>query len=188
MARDSSEVRVAASGDIYVGPFGTALPEDIATALNPALTNLGYATDDGVTATAGVDVEDIPVWQRHTPARRIVTARSYRLGFQLAQWNPDNFALAFGGGDWTEPTAGVFRYDPPADQDDLPEYSAVVEWQDGDHQHRIVVIRATMTEEVETQLVRNAAAVLPVVLNALTPDDEDSPWYHLTDDAAFIGS
>lgn len=185
MAQDTQEIKVLAHGDLYIAPLGTALPETVEETLDSAFINLGLTSEDGVTFSSGSEVEDIRSWQRTTPSRRIVTSRSFTAASQLQQYNRDNFALAFGGGDWSEPTPGTYRYDPPADADPLAEYVVVIDAQDGDREDRAVIMRSTVEGEVETQFVRNAAALLPVTFSALTPDDEDRPWFYLSNDPAF---
>ncbi len=192
MAKNSDQVRVALTGSVSVAPYtgSLVLPTDPTAALNASFKDLGYTSTDGVTFNVGVEVEDIDVWQKQTPVRRVVTSRPSSLAFQLAQWNKDTFAVAFGGGTWTETTSGsnLWRYDPPADGDSLAEYAVVIDFVDGDVHGRVVLQRATMNEGVETQLVRNNAAWLPVTFNALTPDDEDAAWYFLSDDDAAFGA
>lgn len=185
MAQNTDEIKVLAEGDLYVAPVGTKLPESVSDVLDAAFVNLGLTSDEGVTFAHGSEVEDIMSWQRLTPSRRIVTSRSFSAATQLQQYNRENFAIAFGGGDWTEPKAGVYRYDPPADADPLAEYAVVIDGQDGERKDRAVIMRATIEGEVETQFVRNAAALLPVTFQALTPDEEDAPWYYLSNDEAF---
>jgi hypothetical protein len=188
LAQDTKQIKVLSEGDLFIAPVGTALPETVDEALDPAFINLGLVTDDGVTFSRGQEVEDIMSWQRQTPSRRIVTGRTFTAAAQLQQHNPDNFALAFGGGEWSEPDAGIYRYDPPADGDALAEYAVVIDAQDGDRHDRAVILRSTVEGEVETQFVRNAASVLPITFSALTPDDADRPWYYLSDDEAFAGA
>lgn len=187
MAQDADEIQVAANGDLYIAPYGTTLPADTdpRAALNAAFSNVGYLSDDGMSLAAGASVEDIRVWQKQNPARRIVTERTFSASGSLAQWNEETFAVAFGGGEWTTTAAGVYRYDPPADGAAITEYAAVLDWQDGDRLYRTVIQRATLADDVETQLVRNGPSLLPITLNALTPDDEDAPWFFVTDDPAF---
>lgn len=185
MAQDPKEIKVLAEGDLYIAPLGTTLPTKPEAALDAGFINLGLVTDDGVTFSAGKEVEDIRSWQRTTPSRRIVTSRTYTAAAQLQQYNRENFALAFGGGEWTEPSAGVYRYDPPADADPLAEYAVVIEGKDGDREDRAVILRATIEGDVETQFVRNAPAVLPITFSAMTPDEADRPWYYLSNDDAF---
>lgn len=186
MAQNSDQITVALSGHVSIAPYssGLALPDDMG-ALDAAFKELGYTSEDGVTFTATPTVEDIRAWQKATPVRRIVTARDATIAFSLEQLNLDNWALAFGGGDWTVPSAGVFRYDPPADADPLAEYAVVVDFADGNRNSRIVLMRGTVNEAVETQLVRNNAAMLPVTVAGLTPDGQPAPWFFLSDDDAF---
>jgi len=192
MAFQSEELVVAISGNVRLANLADApsLPADAdgPTASTPDYTDLGYTTEDGVTFTATPTVEDINAWQKATPVRRLVTARAIMAAFSLEQWNQDNFALAFGGGEWSEPAAGVFRYDPPADQDALPDYSLIVDFADGDRNCRVVIYRGNVTEAVETQLVRTGIAVLPVTFNGLSPDDKDRSWYFVGDDDLAFGN
>ncbi len=185
MAQTAEEITVALSGKVYVAPYttGLVLPTDMA-APDAAFLDLGYTTEDGVTFAANPTVEDIRAWQKQTPVRRIVTERDSMVSFSLLQTNLDTFALAFGGGEWTT-AVGVHRYDPPADADALAEYAVIIDFADGARNSRIVTRRATMNDGVETQLVRNSAMVLPITLNALTPDDEDSSWFMLSDDPSY---
>lgn len=185
MAQESKEIKVLASGELYVAPVGTKLPTKPDEALDPAFIGLGLVTEDGVTFTNGKEVEDIRAWQKPNAVRRIVTGRSYTVATQLEQYNRENFALAFGGGDWSEPSAGVFRYDPPADADPLAEYAVVIDAADGDREDRAVIMRATVEGDVETQFTRTAAALLPITFSALTPDEAERPWYYVSNDEAF---
>lgn len=186
MPQEAAELVVAAAGNVRVAnladnptlPTASAAPG----AAWAAGFDLGYTTEDGATFTATPTVEDINAWQKATPVRRLVTARAFTVAFSLEQWNRETFALAFGGGEWSEPSPGVFRYDPPADTDALAEYAVVIDFADGDRKGRVVVFKANVTEAVETNLTRTGAALLPVTLSALTPDDEDRGWYFVGDD------
>lgn len=185
MSQESKDIKVLASGELYVAPVGTTLPKSAEDKLDPAFIGLGLVTEDGVTFTNGAEVEDIKSWQKPNPVRRVVTGRSYTAAAQLQQYNRENFGIAFGGGKWTEPEPGVYRYDPPGDADALTEYAVVIDAQDGEREDRAVIMRATVEGEVQTQFVRNAAALLPITFAALTPDDAERPWYYLSNDEAF---
>jgi hypothetical protein len=187
---NSEEITVALTGSVAVAPYSPSLvlPSSPTAALDPAFKDLGYTTEDGSTFTVTPNVQDITAWQKRTPVRRIVTARDVTVAFVLEQLNLDTFALGFGGGDWTEPTAGTYRYDPPADGDALAEYALVLGFADGDKHGRLVMYKGTINEAVEMQLVANNSANIPVTLASLTPDDEDASWYFLSDDEAFATS
>jgi hypothetical protein len=176
-------VVVALDGAISLAPAGTTLPTNLG-ALNSAFYDLGYQSDDGVSFSVTPDVNEIRAWQSASAIRKIVTARDLGLGFTALQWNVATFAAAFGGGDWSEPSAGVFRYDPPADEDALVDYAAVLDFEDGDKQYRLVVKEANITDTVEAALNRGSAAGLGMSLDAITPDGEDRSWYLLTNDPA----
>lgn len=189
--QNSEQIKVAANGGLFVARFDAEpeLPEDIDTPLDELFSEVGYASDDGVTFTKSEEVEDINVWQKQTPARKIVTSRDFSAAASLSQWNRDNVAAAFGGGEWTEPSPGVFRFDPPNDYDPLTDWVAVVETIDGERKDRWVIEKCNITGDVETQAVRNAGMMLPVTLSALTPDGKSKPWFYLSnDDAAFAAA
>ncbi len=184
MGLDKDQIRVASKGQVFVAPAGTALPTTEESVLNGAFVGLGYTTEEGVTLNYEQETEGIKAWQRKGDIRKIVTARNLSVGFQGMQWNADTFALAFGGGEWTEVEPGHHRYDPPGGEDSLTEYAMVLDFQDGDVKFRLVIERGSISDSVETNLVNNAAAVLPVTFAALEVDDEeDRPWFLLTSDA-----
>jgi hypothetical protein len=65
MANTAANVVVGkpkATGGVYAGPIGTALPTDTTTALNVAFVGLGYISEDGLTMTKGGDVTTIRAW------------------------------------------------------------------------------------------------------------------------------
>jgi hypothetical protein len=182
MAKDVDEIVVGANGTIWVAPVATALPTS-PTAAPTGFTDLGYVSEDGVTATDSKTLEPIPVWQLFYPARRVVTERDFMVAMVLRQWSKATTELAFGGATVTEPSPGVYRLTPP-DPAFIDERAMLVDWADGNKHYRLVLPRGMVTENVETQLVRTAASDLPVTFGILGSDTED-PWYLLTDDPAF---
>lgn len=189
MAQNKEEIVVALDGTVSLAPAGTALPTKLET-LNVAFADLGYQSSDGVSFSVTPSVTDIEAWQSATPVRKIVTARDLSLKFTALQWNIDTFAAAYGGGDWTEleeakeGNPGIYRYDPPADEDDLTDYSAVVDFHDGDKDYRLVIEQANIVDAVDTNLARGSASTLPLSLSALTPDGKDRSWFLISNDEA----
>ena len=188
MAQDAAEIVVASDGHISVAPYGTTLPTDPVADLDTDFNELGYVTADGCTFTATPSVTDITSWQSATPTRRLVTARALTVAFQLQQFNPESFSLAFGGGEWTSVGAGAYRFDPPADTDPLADWSLVIDAVDGDRNFRWVVNRGNVSDAVASNLVRTGAAVLPVTFSALAPEGADRSWYFLSDAAEFAAA
>jgi hypothetical protein len=192
MSENSKQIKVAAKGALYLARFDDEpkLPTDLTSSIDEAFNEVGFFSDDGATCTKSEATENVMVWQKKTPARIIVTERNFTIAGSLAQWNRENVEVAMGGGEWTEPKTGVFRFDPPADYDALTDWVAVLETIDGARIDRWIVERCNITGDVETQAVGNAAQMLPISLAALTPDGKDRPWHYLSnDDAAYaVGS
>lgn len=183
--QDASEVVIGANGSFHTAPFGTALPTNVSTALNAAFLEHGFVSEDGVTFRDEKEVEDIEAWQSFYPVRKVVASKTSGVEAVLRQFNPDNAALAFGGGD-VDVAAGVATYTPPV-PGELAEISTVVEWVDGDSTFRLVIPKGIVTGEVETNLVRTAAADLPIAIEA-TPDSapvegeaDTFPFYIVSD-------
>lgn len=185
MPQDSDEILVAAKGDIYIAPVGTSLPTTEVAALNGAFINLGYTTEEGTSLNYGQTTEEIGAWQSATPVRRIRTGTSMAVTFNLLQFNRLSTSLAFGGGTWSNASATSWRYDPPDEDDAVAEYAMVVDWQDGSKKTRLVMERSTVSEDVQTTLVRTNAAVLPITLKSLKPENGASAWYQVTGDPEF---
>lgn len=191
MAQSSDQIKVAAKGGLYLARFDDEpkLPTDLTTALDAAFNEVGFLSEDGATCTKSETVEEVKVWQKQTAARKFVTERNFTIAGSLVQFNRDNVAVAMGGGEWSEPKPGVYRFDPPADYDPLTDWVAVLETIDGERIDRWVVERCNITGDVETQATRTAAQLLPISLGALTPDGKDRPWYYLSnDDAAYAAA
>lgn len=188
---DASEVVIGANGAFLTAPFGTTLPTTLADP-DAAFVDHGYTSEDGVTFRDEKEVEDIEAWQSFYPVRKVVAAKTSGIETVLRQFNPDNAQLAFGGGA-VDVSGGVATYTPPA-PGELADISAIVDWQDGDYNFRLVVPKAIVTGEVETNLVRTAAADLPIALEA-TPegeptdgDPETFPFYILSDHPAWLAA
>lgn len=101
----------------------------------------------------------------------------------MRQWNAETLILALGGGTVTEST-GIYTYEPPA-PGSIDERAVIVDWNDGDRNYRLIVRRAVVSDAVETQLQRGAAADLPVTFTVLGNQTGDSAFILLSDDEAF---
>lgn len=65
IANDKSNITIGLpkpGGALYWAPTGTTLPTDATTPLNAGFLNLGYVTEDGLTATVTEDGDDIKAW------------------------------------------------------------------------------------------------------------------------------
>ncbi len=184
MAKDTDGIVIGANGTIRVAPVGTAIPTTSAANFAVGWVDLGYVSEDGVTVTDSRELESIPVWQLFYPARRIVTGRDLSIAFVLRQWSTDTVSLAFGGGEFTWVGSGQYKYEPPAPEF-IDERSLAVDWIDGDKNYRLIIPKGMVTENVETNITRTAAADLPITFGIIGTDDAGAPWTLLTDDPAF---
>lgn len=181
----AGETIVAGNGKIMVAPVGTTSPLDADDAWPAGWVDLGYANEDGVTVTPGLETEDIPAWQTPYPIRTVVTTRRLTVAFVLRQWNKDTVRLALGGGTITALTAPQtgHKYSPPAPEF-LDERELGIEWVDGTKQYRWIVPKVILREDVEIQLQRGDAANLPLNFGLLAPASGD-PWYLLSNDPSW---
>jgi hypothetical protein len=190
MTQSAEDVVIGANGSVSTAPFGTTLPTDVDTALHAAFIEHGFVSEDGVTFRDDKEVEGIPAWQSFYDIRKVVSAKSSGIEYVLRQYTPDNLKLAYGGGD-IEVAGGVATYTPPV-PGELDDRSQVVEWIDGDYTWRLVVPKGIATGEVESQLVRTAAADLPIAFEATpegapTPGDPETfPFYIVSDHPAWL--
>lgn len=187
MSNNPGQIVVGSGGAIYIAQIGSGAP--LPAGVNQPLTGAGYSemgfiSEEGISASFGVEVADIAAFQSLLPVRRVVTARNTEVSFTLRQWNVATFAVALGGGTYDLTSTGDYSFTPPANDAPLQELIAVIEWSDGSRKYRLVIPRAVVVEDVETTIVRDAAADLPVTLSVLGNDQGDS-WYLVTNDEAF---
>jgi len=185
MSNDATQIVVGSGGAIYIAPeiSNPSLPTSVNATLS-SFSEMGYISEEGISASFGVEVADIAAFQSLLPVRRVVTGRTADISFTMRQWNAGTFAVALGGGSYELTASGDYRFNPPEDGDALQELTAVVEWQDGTKKYRLVIPRCVIVENVETSIVRDAAADLPVTLSVLGVEGQDA-WYMITDDPAF---
>ena len=191
MAEEVDEIRIAGTFSVFAAPEGTVVADevpadrdayDLDNGLDAAFIEVGFTSPDGSKFTDSKTVVKIPVHQRFRAPRTIVTERSTMADFVMRQFNADNVPLAFGGGAVTEPTAGTYKYTPPA-VEDLDYRVYVLDTIDGDIIYRYVIKRGMVSSNTETQMSRTAASDLPITIEADEPT-EGQAWYLLSNDPA----
>src|SRR5690606_17855269 len=101
-------------------------------ALDPAFTELGYLTEDGVSFSPSLTVEEIGAWQSLAPVRTLLTEYGIEISMTLMEWTEQNLVLAFGGGQFTDNGDGTWDFLLPLPGERVP-WSVVIEGQDGDN-------------------------------------------------------
>lgn len=104
-ANDKSNITIGLpkpGGAIYWAPAGTTLPSDATTALGAPFLNLGYVTEDGLTASLAEDGDDIKVWGPETVGRSHTGyARTYTFNL-LETSKVDALKFVYGDGNVSE--------------------------------------------------------------------------------------
>jgi hypothetical protein len=109
---DSSNVRVAVTGALSVGPEGTALPTTAESVLNAALKDLGYVGEDGVTETRDRSSDSIKAWQKAAIVRENVTEANLTYKFVLLETKKETIELYYAG--TVDASDGSIDIDPSA--------------------------------------------------------------------------
>lgn len=95
MANDSSNVRVAVTGAISVGPTTSAAPADASAPL-VGLSDLGYVGEDGVTETRDRSTTKLKAWQNADTVREVVTDASISYKCILLETRKETVELFYG--------------------------------------------------------------------------------------------
>lgn len=182
MTLASSQVRVAGTGELSLGPTDADLPTT-ATAALTGFTGYGYTTEDGVTLSKSVTREGVPAWQSTTPVRYLVTGQEFTVACTFLQSNDQVLRLWLGSEDFATDGGTGFGADVPIDP--LSQaFALVLDWKDGDLRSRLVIPKVEITETGDVALARSATQ-FPVTFGALAPESGDVLASWLTNDTAF---
>ncbi len=180
---DTAEIIIGGTGRLYAAPEGTTMPGYLTDTLDPDFADLGYITDAGAKFTDAKTTNSVRPWQSFYPVRVHVTEREAMIEATLLQWNAETIPVAFGGGGFTEPRAGEYRYEPPSPET-LAVNALVLDVSDGDRNFRISIDRAFVTSNTESTFAKTGPALLPITFVVLA-NGELKPWRIDSDDPAW---
>lgn len=183
MALDSTQVRVAGSGSVYLAPLGSTVPTDSTTPWATAWKELGYIST-GVTYTPSQSTTDINTWQAVEPVRLIVASVTREFTFTLQQTNATNFGLALGGAIITAGTAAGDYTWTLSDPSVIHEYAFGFEWVDGANKSRWIVERGALTTLTPITMSRTAEVAYNISVRALVPASGNRAVYGVGTDIA----
>ncbi|CAM5728568.1 hypothetical protein SFUMM280S_06370 [Streptomyces fumanus] len=100
---NTSEIRIAGAGRLFIAAPGTAIPEtftdaDTAGDWGTDWKDLGYTSGDGVTFSKKDKLEPVDVWQVVSPVHFVYSDRDLTLKFSLLQFNEETLPFFMGGG------------------------------------------------------------------------------------------
>lgn len=178
---DPLEVRLGTTGNLWRAPVGTPAPPDADTALTTPWVNLGYASDDGISAMPQVDKTDIMVWQSQYAVRsRVVQGLDFK--FKLVQDNAETLQLAFGGGAFDALTA---VYTPPA-PGEVYENSFCFDVIDGAYSLRYWLARAIVTDVADIVMKADEAIGYELTITVLA-GGTGAPWQRVQSPIPTVG-
>lgn len=173
MALDSSLVRVAVTGGIYVDLSGAATLPTSADDLLTEFDELGYVSEDGVTQTINSETNDIVAWQNADIVRKVQTSHDVTYQFSGLETNPTVLEAYYGnydaGADSVEITGAV-----------LPRMSWVIDVFDDDQKIRLAIPSGQVTERGDVQYVNGDAVMYPMTITAYPVDGVKAYLYRAT--------
>lgn len=166
---DSTEVRLAPAGRVFIAPSGTVLPTNVTTAMttvSPLYKELGYLSEDGVALTPNLDSSGVKAWQSAVDVKTTVTGVGLQAKFTMIQITQETTAEYFFGSAWIN-SGGVGKL-IISSTPSLAERVMVVEWNDdADNTNRLVCGRGFLTDRDAMNLQRTEATALGVTFQCL---------------------
>jgi hypothetical protein len=181
MAQDTTKVRVALTGTVWIADIGSTVPADITTTPNASWTDLGYTTEDGVVFSLDQQTQDLNGWQSLEPLRLIVTSEPKAFQFTLRQVERNTWTTAFNG-TITTLSANNFKWTPPASGFTVQKMF-LVEFTDGALKYRLVYRNCQQQNARTLTLNRSDAVNLPLDYRVLAASPQT--WEVYTNDPAF---
>jgi hypothetical protein len=90
----TTNVRVGYSGALYTGALGTTFPTDPVTAWGTGWADVGFISDDGVSLSADMEIQEFKAWGFPTaPVRTQVTNEEFQFTVALVETNAYTLSL-----------------------------------------------------------------------------------------------
>ncbi|MFB7324102.1 phage tail protein [Streptomyces sp. NPDC056190] len=195
---NSSEIRIAGVGRLYVAKADTAVPTAFSADSSTDWAdwkNLGFTSGDGVTFSKKDKLEPVDVWQAVSPVHFVYSDRDLTLKFSLMQFNEDTLPFFMGGGtvDAVTGSTGVYKYDiadrPFADVRALGLEFTDVKASDGTAvTYRFGIPRGQVTAADDIKLARKSAAQLGITFTAMAAADGSALASFVMKDSAYAAS
>ncbi|MFC4503015.1 MULTISPECIES: phage tail protein [Streptomyces] len=196
---NSSEIRIAGVGRLYVAAADTKIPTSFSTDLSTdwatGWKNLGFTNGEGVTFSKKDKLEPVDVWQAVSPVHFVYSDRDLTLKFSLMQFNEDTLPFFMGGGQVEAVTGstGVYKYDiadrPFADVRALGlEFTDVRAGDGAAVTYRFGIPRGQVTAADDIKLARKSPAQLGITFTAMAATDGSALASFVMKDASYAAS
>lgn len=192
MSVNASQVLTGAPDQLTTGPIlsaprGTALPEAIGDALDPAFVDSGYVSEDGLTLTPERSTEVVRDWSGSV-VRELLTEFAARLAWSHLETNEQSLKNYMGDDNVTVTAATSTegkRITALLRSSEMPRKSWSFKMKDGDSRVLIVVPDGQVSETGEVSFVKSSAVTWPVTLTTY-PDSEGVNVYIYLDDGTVL--
>ncbi|ROR97785.1 hypothetical protein EDD28_2393 [Salana multivorans] len=169
MTLNSSNVRVAVTGAIYIGGASAAKPTDADSSYGSGWSDLGYASENGVTESRNRTTQTIKGWQNGDVVREVVTEAGLTFKTVLIETKEETVGLYYGT---TVDANGALQIVPSSTGGRQKFGFDIV---DGDAFIRAYVASGEITE-VGEQVYRNGEAIgYEVTIRAYPHADHTDP-------------
>ncbi|QGZ16905.1 major tail protein [Arthrobacter phage LittleTokyo] len=191
MTVDSKNVLTGApdqltTGPILSAPVGTTLPTSALDTLDPAFTDGGYVSDEGLNLTPERSSESIRDWSG-AKIREILTEFSASLSWTHLETSEESLKDYFGDDNVAVTAATTTNGKQLAAElkdAELPRKSRVFKIKDGTNKVLVVVPDGQVTETGEVSFTRAGAVMWPCTMTTF-PDANGVHVYVYTDDGVF---
>jgi len=162
-------------GAIFRAPIGTALPTDATTALNVAFVGMGYVSEDGVTNSTDMEMENIKAWGGDT-VLNVLTSKDDTWAFTLIEaMNLEVLKTVYGADNVTGTLETGITIKANATPQDA--YAYVIDMIfNNDCLKRVVIPSANVTEVGDITYADGEAVGYETTLTC-TPDAEGNTHY-----------
>lgn len=184
MATDSDNVRVAATGGVFVAPTSTTLPTTSEAVYDAGFDEVGLISEDGVVEAYDDTKTDIKAWQNGATVRTLISGTTMTLQWTMIESNAVSLPLYHKGAAITG-TSGAAALAVTTALPDRRAFSLDVI--DGDFHTRIVVPNGEVSDRGDITYKNDEAIAYEVTITAY-PDDSGNLAYKYSDDPAWIAA
>jgi hypothetical protein len=172
-----------ASGGILTADLGSTLPTDASTALDPAFTASGYASDAGVTQTIATDSTEVKAWGGDI-VRRVQTSHALTYKFQVIETTTTNLGLYYGDDNVTETPADAthgLERTVLVNSTELPHKSFVIAVKDGTNTIRIAIPDGQVTDRGDVVYKDDESIAYDLTVECFADDAGNKAYLYLDD-------